>query len=44
MFDQLFRNIRFKIKFSNHMKYPQRFSKGVQFMNDFICKQMDYFS
>ena len=43
IFNQLFRTIRFKIVFSNADEKNNRHSKEVQFLNDFICKQMDYF-
>jgi len=42
-FDDIFRLIRFKLVFQNKTA-PTRHSTEPQFLNDFICKQMDYFS
>lgn len=43
-FDSLFRLIKFKIVYQNSLKTHIRHTSETQFMNDFICKQMDFFS
>ena len=47
MFDNLFRTVQFKIVYSEKNKLGQNnlknIYKEVQFMNDFICKQLEYF-
>jgi len=43
IFNKLFRTIRFKIILSHTNGKQNRHSQEMQFMNDFICKQMEYF-
>ena len=43
VFDELFRTIKFKIVYQDSPGMNKRHSSEIQFMNDFICKQMEYF-
>ncbi len=45
IFDEIFKDIRFKIIFQSSQSTGEtiRHSTDPQFLNDFICKQMEYF-